>query len=135
MLRTSVNFNLFFTAFFIPHGKTQPNASSFDLWVRTGWLTGDSGLLINLFLLDFAIYWWHRANHEISFLWRFHQVHHLDEQLDTTSAVRFHFGEVLLSALLRAVIIITFAIPFTSVIVFETLVVICAFFHHSMPAR
>ena len=38
-----------------------------------------ANLIINLFLLDFLIYWWHRANHEIKFLWRFHEVHHLHQ--------------------------------------------------------
>ncbi len=88
-------------------------------------------LLIALLLLDLWIYWWHRASHRIGFLWRFHRVHHLDQWLDVTSAVRFHFGEVILSALIRAVVIFCFALPLASVIVFETLVLIVTAFHHS----
>ena len=82
-------------------------------------------------LLDFWIYWWHRANHELSWLWRFHQVHHLDELLDSSSAVRFHFGEVFLSALARAPVIILLGIPLASVLVFEALILVGAIFHHS----
>jgi sterol desaturase/sphingolipid hydroxylase (fatty acid hydroxylase superfamily) len=67
----------------------------------------------------------------VPFLWRFHGVHHLDRILDTTTAVRFHFGEVALSALARAVVILALAIPLASVLVFETLVLIAAIFHHS----
>ena len=77
-----------------------------------------AGLLFDLLLLDFLIYWWHRANHRIPFLWRFHEVHHLDRFLDASSAVRFHFGEVILSAFARAGVIILFAIPLSSVLVF-----------------
>ncbi len=95
------------------------------------WWGGWGGLLLDLLLLDFLIYWWHRANHEWGFLWRFHEVHHLDRFLDSTSALRFHFGEVLLSALARAVVIVVFAVPFTSVLVFEALVLMAAIFHHS----
>jgi sterol desaturase/sphingolipid hydroxylase (fatty acid hydroxylase superfamily) len=95
------------------------------------WWSGWGGLLLDLLLLDFLIYWWHRANHEWSFLWRFHEVHHLDRFLDSTSALRFHFGEVLLSAGARAVVIIVFAIPITSVLAFETLVLVATIFHHS----
>ena len=71
-------------------------------------------------------------------LWRFHQVHHLDELLDTTSAVRFHFGEVVLSALARALVIILLDLSLLAVIVFEALILTGAIFHHSaarIPAR
>lgn len=94
-------------------------------------LTGWSGLAFDLLLLDCWIYWWHRANHVLPFLWRFHEVHHLDETLDTSSALRFHFGEVVLSSLIRAVVIVIAAVPLSSVIVFETMVVAAALFHHS----
>jgi sterol desaturase/sphingolipid hydroxylase (fatty acid hydroxylase superfamily) len=102
------------------------------------WWAGWPGLLLDLLLLDFLIYWWHRANHEVALLWRFHQVHHLDRFLDTTSAVRFHFGEVLLSALARAAVIVLLDIPLVSVLVFEALVLIAAIFHHAnlkLPPR
>ena len=55
----------------------------------------------------------------------------MDQWLDVTSAVRFHFGEVILSALIRAVVIICLGISWQSVIVFEVLVLICSGFHHS----
>lgn len=94
-------------------------------------LTGVPGLLADLLLLDFLIYWWHRANHRLPFLWRFHEIHHRDRFLDTTTAVRFHFGEVLLTALARAGVIALLAIPLASVLAFETLVLAAAIFHHS----
>ena len=95
------------------------------------WWDGWVGLALDLVLLDFLIYWWHRANHEIPFLWRFHEIHHLDEHLDTTSALRFHFGEVALSAAARACFILAFDIPLSSVLVFEAMVLFAAIFHHS----
>jgi sterol desaturase/sphingolipid hydroxylase (fatty acid hydroxylase superfamily) len=106
-------------------------AASYALDWRPLWWSGYAGLALDLLLLDFWIYWWHRANHEWPFLWRFHEVHHLDETLDTTSALRFHFGEVILSSMVRAAVIFALAIPLTSVIVFETLVLVSALFHHS----
>lgn len=89
------------------------------------------GILLDIVILDLWIYWWHRANHRIPWLWRFHQVHHLDQWLDVTSAVRFHFGEVLLSALVRGGVIVCLGIPLVSIIIFETLVLLSAGFHHS----
>lgn len=98
---------------------------------RPDWWQGGWGLAADLLLLDLWIYWWHRVNHEVTFLWRFHRVHHLDQHLDVTSALRFHFGEVILSALVRVAVIILLGVPFASVVLFESLVLVCAIFHHS----
>jgi len=88
-------------------------------------------LPLDIVLLDFWIYWWHRANHEWNFLWRFHEVHHRDRHLDATTALRFHFGEVALSAGARAIVIVALAIPLTSVVLFEILVMLATVFHHA----
>lgn len=104
-------------------------AAMHPFWSRS--FAGWAGLGLDLLLLDFWIYWWHRANHEIPWLWRFHQIHHRDEFLDVTSALRFHFGEVLLSACVRGLVIMIFAISVQSVLIFETFILIAAFFHHS----
>lgn len=98
---------------------------------RPLWWSGVPGLALDLLLLDLWIYVWHRVNHVLPFLWRFHAVHHLDEHLDASSALRFHFGEVLLSALVRAGVIFVLAIPLSSVVVFETLLLVFTIFHHS----
>jgi sterol desaturase/sphingolipid hydroxylase (fatty acid hydroxylase superfamily) len=41
-------------------------------------------------LSDFFIYWGHRLQHRIGFLWRFHKVHHSAEHLDWLAAHREH---------------------------------------------
>ncbi|MEO1041508.1 MAG: sterol desaturase family protein [Pseudomonadota bacterium] len=85
----------------------------------------------DILLLDLFIYAWHRANHEIPFLWRFHRVHHFDGFLDVTSALRFHPGEVLLSVVVRGALIITMDIAALSILLFDALVILSAAFHHS----
>ena len=103
------------------------------VWPEDGW-----GIALDILLLDLWIYWWHRANHRLPLLWRFHRVHHLDQWLDVTSAVRFHFGEVVLSALVRGAVILLIGFPLLSVILFESLVLAMAGFHHSnirLPAN
>ncbi|MEZ5530155.1 MAG: sterol desaturase family protein [Porticoccaceae bacterium] len=104
----------------------------------SSWVPAWFSLPLDILLLDFWIYWWHRASHRIGLLWRFHWVHHLDQWLDVTSAVRFHFGEVILSAMVRALFVFCFAVPITSVILFESLILILTGFHHSnirLPRR
>jgi len=85
----------------------------------------------HLLMYDLFLYFWHRANHEIPFLWKFHHVHHLDETLDVSSAVRFHFGEVILSAIVRCGLIVTFNISFAHLLIIEAIVLISSAFHHS----
>ena len=90
-----------------------------------------SVLLFDCIIYDFYIYWWHRLNHRLPFLWRFHRVHHLDENLDATTAVRFHWGEVLLSSVWRAPLILVLGLPLSSVLVAEILLLCLSLFQHS----
>ena len=106
-------------------------AASYSLGWRPEEWQGGWSLVVDILILDLLIYWWHRANHEFPFLWRFHQVHHLDRRLDSTSAVRFHFGEVLLSAAFRCIVVVLLDIPFAAIILHETVVLIAAIFQHS----
>lgn len=106
-------------------------ASAHPVWARAGILLEPAMLAVDLILLDLWTYWLHRAYHEIPAIRRFHRVHHLDERLDTTSAVRFHPGEVALSAALRLVPITLLAIPFSHVVLFETVLLAASLFHHS----
>ena len=113
-------------------------ASAQPLWTRPPAFVGWGGLAMDILLLDLFAYWLHRAYHERPLLWRLHEPHHLDEHLDATSAFRFHLGEVVLSALLRAPLVVALAIPFVHVVIFETLLVAGAVFHHSnvkLPTR
>lgn len=98
---------------------------------RAQWQWYPHYVVVDLVLLDFWIYMWHRLNHRIPFLWRFHEVHHLDETLDVTTALRFHFGEVALSTLVRATVMMILGLPFKTVVIFETIVTVAALFHHS----
>src|SRR5437763_1335227 len=53
--------------------------------------------ILSFLLVDLSFYYWHLANHRVPFLWRFHNVHHIDPDLDVSSAIRLHFGEIALS--------------------------------------
>jgi len=105
-------------------------AASLDIWTRPQ-LGFWPDLALDLLILDLWAYLWHRANHLAPLLWRFHRVHHFDQFLDTTSAVRFHPGEVLISALARAPLIVVVDIDLTSLVIFDALALAAALFHHS----
>ena len=44
-------------------------------------------------MLDYTNYLWHILLHKVPWLWRFHNVHHIDMDLDLSTAWRFHIGE------------------------------------------
>ena len=99
---------------------------------RSGWNVPLAvEICLDVLLLDLFIYWWHRVNHEVPFLWRFHKVHHLDEQLDSSSAVRFHFVEVLLSACGRALLMVLLDVKFIAVVIFELIFALSVIYQHS----
>lgn len=43
-----------------------------------------------ILLSDFFVYWGHRLQHNVGFLWRFHAIHHSAEHLDWLAAHREH---------------------------------------------
>jgi len=91
-----------------------------------------------LLLFDLWMYAWHRANHRIPLLWRFHRVHHTDPSMDSTTALRFHPGELLLSNLANLPIVVLLGMTLSQLIVYKTLMIVVILFHHSnlaVPAR
>lgn len=82
-------------------------------------------------ILDYTNYLWHILNHRLPFLWRFHLVHHTDLDLDVTTAIRFHFGELIGSIFYRgAFALLSGATPLT-VIIYEIAFEGATQFHHS----
>ena len=89
-------------------------------------------------LMDLTFYYWHLANHMLPVLWRFHNVHHLDPDLDVSTALRFHLGEVLLSAGFRVLQVGLIGLPPLTYMIYEGVFQASTLFHHSnvrLPLR
>lgn len=89
-------------------------------------------------LMDLTFYYWHLANHMLPVLWRFHNVHHIDPDLDVSTALRFHVGEVLLSAGFRALQVGLLGLPPLTYMIYEGVFQASTLFHHSnirLPLR
>lgn len=82
-------------------------------------------------LMDLSFYYWHVANHRLPFLWRFHNVHHFDPDLDVSTAVRFHFGEVALSAAFRVAQVTVIGPSGWTYVMYELAFQANTLFHHS----
>lgn len=99
---------------------------------------GTARACIAFLLMDLSFYYWHMANHRLPFLWRFHNVHHIDPDLDVTTAYRFHFGEVALSALFRTLQISMIGVSTGTFAVYELVYQANTLFQHSnvrLPLR
>jgi sterol desaturase/sphingolipid hydroxylase (fatty acid hydroxylase superfamily) len=88
-------------------------------------------ILSGCVLLDYTLYWWHVLTHKVPFLWRFHKVHHVDLDLDASTALRFHSGELLLSVLFRALQIRLLGISWATFSIWNTALLMEILFHHS----
>jgi len=88
-------------------------------------------VLLAIILLDLIIYWQHRIFHVVPAFWRLHKVHHSDNAIDTSTALRFHPAEIVLSMLIKFAAIILFGIPVLAIVIFEILLNATALFNHS----
>lgn len=86
---------------------------------------------LGLILIDLWMYVWHRLNHNVPFLWRFHAVHHADKEMDATSAVRFHTGEIILSGTARLLVLPLLGITLPMLLIYELILLPVILFHHS----
>ncbi len=103
----------------------------FNLWVPLEAIMG-------FLLMDLSFYYWHRVNHAFPFFWRFHNVHHVDPDLDVSTSFRFHFGEVFYSSVFRSLQILLLGISPLNYVVYELGFQCATVFHHSklhLPIR
>lgn len=82
-------------------------------------------------LLDYTLYLWHVLTHRVPALWRFHRIHHADLDLDASTALRFHFGELVLSVAFRSAQVGLLGVGPLPLSVWQTLVLFSILFHHS----
>ncbi len=82
-------------------------------------------------LLDYTLYLWHVLEHRLPALWRFHAVHHVDLELDASTALRFHFGELVASIPWRAAQITIIGVTPRSLRIYQLLLMLSVMFHHS----
>jgi sterol desaturase/sphingolipid hydroxylase (fatty acid hydroxylase superfamily) len=88
-------------------------------------------VVIGVVLLDYTLYLWHVLVHRVPWLWRFHLVHHADLDLDASTALRFHFGELTASIPWRAAQIVVIGVDPRTLSLWQTALFISILFHHS----
>jgi sterol desaturase/sphingolipid hydroxylase (fatty acid hydroxylase superfamily) len=82
-------------------------------------------------LLDYTLYLWHILTHRVPWLWRLHQVHHVDLDLDASTALRFHFAEMVTSVPWRAAQVVVIGASPLALSLWQTAALVEILFHHS----
>ncbi|MWD26562.1 sterol desaturase family protein [Aquicoccus sp. SCR17] len=82
-------------------------------------------------VLDLAIWAQHLAMHRVPWLWRLHRVHHADRDVDVTTALRFHPGEIALSMLWKVGVVYALGASALAVVIFEIVLNGLAMFNHA----
>jgi len=91
------------------------------------WLHG----ALTFMLMDYLLFAWHVLSHKVPLLWRFHNVHHTDLDLSVLTAIRFHFGEMILSGVFRVAGVLLFGAGAVAVLVYEVIFEASVAFQHS----
>jgi sterol desaturase/sphingolipid hydroxylase (fatty acid hydroxylase superfamily) len=89
-------------------------------------------VIISFLVLDFFGGWLvHITEHKVYLLWRFHVVHHADNNVDVTTGLRHHPIESILRGIFFFIGIFVSGSPMYAVMIFQTLLVLSAAFTHA----
>lgn len=102
----------------------------FNLLALPYWLA----VVLGFLLLDFAIYLQHVVFHHVPLLWRMHRMHHADLDIDTSTGLRFHPFEIVLSMLIKIALVLMLGIPALAVLIFEVVLNATSIFNHANVA-
>ena len=105
------------------------NQFGFVYWTNAGIL---GTILISFLTLDFFGGWLvHITEHKVPFLWRFHVIHHSDNNVDVTTGLRHHPGESVLRGIFFFMGIVVSGAPMYAVMIFQTIIVLSTAFTHA----
>lgn len=88
-------------------------------------------ILIGVLALDFSSWLVHLLMHKTPVFWRFHLIHHSDNNVDVTTGLRHHPGDSFLRGIFFLLLIFISGAPVYSVMIYQTLVVLSTAFTHA----
>jgi sterol desaturase/sphingolipid hydroxylase (fatty acid hydroxylase superfamily) len=89
-------------------------------------------IILSIIVLDFFGGWLvHLIQHKIRLLWRFHIIHHSDNNVDVTTSLRHHLLESVLRGIFFLIGVVVAGAPMYAVMIFQTLIVLSAQFSHA----
>ena len=98
-------------------------------WLEVGFW---GQLIVGLLILDFISSWLiHWIEHKVPLLWKFHVIHHSDQQIDTTSANRHHPGESVFRFIFTVLAVFIVGAPLWLVFLYQSMSAMFSQFNHS----
>ena len=94
--------------------------------------------VVGVVLMDYTFYIWHVLTHKVPALWRLHLVHHVDLDMDASTALRFHALDMVVSAPWRFAQVALIGLSPRGVRLWRTFFFLSILFHHSntrLPER
>lgn len=89
-------------------------------------------MILGILLMDLIGAWFiHWLEHKVKWMWKFHLIHHTDQQIDTTSANRHHPGESVFRFVFTTLAVILIGAPMWMVFMYQTMSVVLTQFNHS----
>jgi len=79
---------------------------------------------------DFIFYWYHRSAHAISWLWPIHKLHHEDEHMNVTTALRVHWMDSIADRMTHVLPAMFLPSPVTTVPLLFAIGYVHAMFEH-----
>jgi sterol desaturase/sphingolipid hydroxylase (fatty acid hydroxylase superfamily) len=137
--RQLTNWMIFFTSIFVmklafPTGiagaLTYFQSNNLDL-ISLHKLPLGIEIVVTVLIFDMAIYWQHRIMHIFGPLWRLHEVHHCDREMDLSTGFRFHPLEILVSAAYKALLVLILSPRVEVFVLYEIILNSMAIFNHS----
>jgi len=89
-------------------------------------------LFIAILFLDLiAQYVVHFLLHKISWMWRFHMIHHSDTKVDATTGTRHHPGDYIMREVFALIAVILLGAPFAFYIVYRIVTIFFTYLTHA----
>jgi sterol desaturase/sphingolipid hydroxylase (fatty acid hydroxylase superfamily) len=89
-------------------------------------------IVLGLMVMDLVgAYFVHWLEHKIHWMWKFHIIHHSDEQVDATTALRHHPGESVFRAVFTLLAVVLAGAPMWLVMLYQSLSAFMSQFNHS----
>jgi sterol desaturase/sphingolipid hydroxylase (fatty acid hydroxylase superfamily) len=86
--------------------------------------------LLAILILDLMIYGQHVVFHHVPLFWRLHKVHHADPEIDSSTGIRFHPIEIILSMGIKLAAVSMLGVAPVAIILFEILLNATSLFNH-----
>jgi len=95
-------------------------------------------VMVSIILLDLVAYGLHRLYHHLPLLWRLHRAHHSDLDMDATTSIRFHLGEVVVTTGIKGLTVWALGVSPAGFLISESVTLAAGLFSHGnvrLPSR